>query len=154
MCIKYALNPHINEIIIRRRGEIFFFFCLKYIMLITLIIMKVISVIVFILKSSFIVFIEEMLNRFNEAIFNVDDKISPNIIGRAMRIKFLKNVVFLNFFISIAIVVNMINEGRITPRVDIIAPGMPYVLYPINVAILIANGPGVDSDIAIKSVSV
>ena len=47
----------------------------------------------------------------------------------------------------------IINEGNTTPRVDRRAPKNPPVLKPINVLILIANGPGVDSEIAINSKS-
>ena len=47
----------------------------------------------------------------------------------------------------------IINEGNTTPRVDRRAPRNPPVLKPINVLILIANGPGVDSEIAINSKS-
>ena len=42
------------------------------------------------------------------------------------------------------------SAGISLPKVAIIAPSMPKLLYPIKVAILIAKGPGVDSDIAIK----
>jgi len=42
------------------------------------------------------------------------------------------------------------NEGVTTPRVAAIPPNMPACWKPINVAVLIANGPGVDSDIAKK----
>ena len=41
------------------------------------------------------------------------------------------------------------NDGRMTPVVVANAPNTPYVFIPTNVAILIANGPGVDSDTAI-----
>ena len=44
-------------------------------------------------------------------------------------------------------------DGSITPRVVNTAPGSPADVVPINVAIFTAKGPGVDSDIPIKSVS-
>ena len=46
----------------------------------------------------------------------------------------------------------IIKEGRTTPSVVNIAPNIPFWLNPIKVAIFIANGPGVDSLIAMKSI--
>ena len=44
----------------------------------------------------------------------------------------------------------MKNEGSTTPSVAISAPGKPPCDDPIKVAILIASGPGVDSETATK----
>ena len=48
----------------------------------------------------------------------------------------------------------IVNAGRTTPRVAHMAPAIPATLLPINVAELIAMGPGVASAIAtISSIS-
>ena len=44
----------------------------------------------------------------------------------------------------------MKNEGSTTPSVAQNAPAAPACEAPMNVAILMASGPGVDSDTAIK----
>ena len=48
---------------------------------------------------------------------------------------------------SDAIIKIIINDGNITPRVDIKAPRIDISAFvaPIKVAMLIAKGPGVDS---------
>ena len=56
----------------------------------------------------------------------------------------------MNFFINIDIANIIINDGNATPIVASIDPKIPPCDDPTNVAILIAIGPGVDSDIAIK----
>lgn len=63
------------------------------------------------------------------------------------------NLFFKNLEITIATRIMMINDGRTTPKVAHIAPKMPPVCEPTNVDILMAKGPGVDSLIAIKSLS-
>ena len=47
----------------------------------------------------------------------------------------------------------IIKEGITTPIVETIAPNSPACLVPMKVAILMANEPGVDSQIAIKSIN-
>ena len=44
----------------------------------------------------------------------------------------------------------MTNEGSTTPSVETSAPIRPACEEPMNVAILTASGPGVDSDTAMK----
>ena len=44
----------------------------------------------------------------------------------------------------------MTNEGSTTPSVETSAPVKPACDEPMNVAILTASGPGVDSDTAMK----
>ena len=112
--------------------------------------MKVIRVIKLMLNWFFAWNKSLILNRFNAPIFNVEDSIKPNIIGVDTFMKTLKNLVLLILFMNIAISSIIINDGKITPDVAIIAPSNPLVEYPRNVAILIANGPGVDSEMAIK----
>ena len=57
---------------------------------------------------------------------------------------------FIRFFSTAAISRMMKNEGSTTPSVAISAPGKPPCDDPIKVAILIASGPGVDSETATK----
>ena len=47
----------------------------------------------------------------------------------------------------------IINDGKTIPRVATKDPITPNCLNPIKVATLIANGPGVDSEIAKKLAS-
>lgn len=64
------------------------------------------------------------------------------------------NVLFsLNLFKNFIMIKIIINEGNTTPKVERTAPKNPPVLKPINVLILTANGPGVDSEIPINSKS-
>ena len=45
----------------------------------------------------------------------------------------------------------MINDGKIQPSVQTIAPGKPAIFCPTNVAELTAIGPGVISAIVVRS---
>jgi len=47
----------------------------------------------------------------------------------------------------------MTQDGKIHPIVATIAPGMPAILIPTNVAELMAMGPGVISAIVMRSVN-
>ena len=70
----------------------------------------------------------------------------------------ISNLVKLQFNSLLAIKKNLliisiiIRDGRTTPSVATAAPKTPSLLKPINVAIFMANGPGVDSLIPIKSI--
>ena len=52
-----------------------------------------------------------------------------------------------------AIMVTMMQEGRIHPRVATSAPGIPAILIPTKVAELMAIGPGVIWEMVIRSVN-
>ena len=60
-------------------------------------------------------------------------------------------LLFKNLERIIATRMMIINDGRITPMVEQTAPKAPPTCEPTNVEILIANGPGVVSLMAIKS---
>lgn len=60
-------------------------------------------------------------------------------------------MLFLNLFMNFDTRIIIIKDGRTTPSVENIAPIIPEFLKPMNVLILIAKGPGVDSDIAMNS---
>ena len=96
-------------------------------MLVNINITNVTSVTRFKLKS-LVKFLKSLiLNRFNEPIFIVEESISPSIIGVENLMKFLKKFVFFILFINIAINNIIINDGKITPIVAIIAPSIPLL---------------------------
>ena len=68
-----------------------------------------------------------MLNRFNDDIFNVAERIKPSTIGVDILIKVLKKSVCLILFIKIEISKIIINDGRITPEVATSAPSILLV---------------------------
>ena len=57
------------------------------------------------------------------------------------------------FFIIEEISTMTTNAGSTTPKVAIKAPKNPPFVAPTNVAIFTARGPGVDSDMATRSIS-
>ena len=70
--------------------------------------------------------------------------------GRTPERKASTPAYFIRFFSTAAISRMMKNEGSTTPSVAQNAPAIPACEDPMNVAILMASGPGVDSDTAIK----
>ena len=61
---------------------------------------------------------------------------------------------YLRRFFRINDIIRIItNDGRTTPNVADSAPRIPPCEEPINVAMLMARGPGVDSETAIKFIS-
>ena len=77
-------------------------------------------------------------------------KIKAATTGFTPRIKPLKNLFSVKFFKIAAINTIIIKEGKTTPKVAQKLPNKPPCSEPIYVAILIATGPGVDSQIPIR----
>lgn len=90
-----------------------------------MIMVKLTRVTILIFSCSFILVNDSILNKFNTPIFNVDDNIRPDTMGIDILIKVLKNLVFLTLFIKIDIISIIINDGKITPKVAIMAPSIP-----------------------------
>lgn len=70
--------------------------------------------------------------------------------GRTPERKALTPAYFIRFLSTAAIKSIIMKDGRTTPSVAINEPRMPPCVEPINVAILTASGPGVDSETAMK----
>ena len=83
-------------------------------------------------------------------IFSAVARIMATTQGRTPERKASTPAYFIRFFSTAAISRMMKNEGSTTPIVAISAPGKPPCDEPIKVAILIASGPGVDSETATK----
>ena len=82
--------------------------------------------------------------------FSAVARIMATTQGRTPERKASTPAYFIRFFSTAAISRMMKNEGNTTPSVAISAPGKPPCDDPIKVAILIASGPGVDSETATK----
>jgi len=76
--------------------------------------------------------------------------IRPTIVGRIPFKVAFTPANFIKFLAREAIINIITNDGRTIPSVAINEPKIPPCDEPINVAIFIAIGPGVDSDTAIK----
>ena len=70
--------------------------------------------------------------------------------GRTPERKALTPAYFIRFLSTAAIKSIIMKDGRTTPSVARNEPRMPPCVEPINVTILTASGPGVDSETAIK----
>ena len=70
--------------------------------------------------------------------------------GRTPERKALTPAYFIRFLSTAAVKSIIMKDGRTTPSVARNEPRMPPYVEPINVAILTASGPGVDSETAIK----
>ena len=82
--------------------------------------------------------------------FSAVARIMATTQGRTPERKASTPAYFIRFFSTAAISRMMKKEGSTTPSVAISAPGKPPCDDPIKVAILIASGPGVDSETATK----
>ncbi len=123
------------------------------------------SNIIFIVESLNLICIKSNnINTNNALVFNIgpsqnifDDKfiieyiISDSIIGFNFFKIYCIDMFCLNLLKNLNTSIIIIKDGRTTPKVEKIAPGIPPFLKPINVLMFTANGPGVDSDIPINS---
>lgn len=96
---------------------------------------------------------DEKLNSVLKSIIMPADKIIADMHGRIPKRNDCTPPNFSRFLRIKEIIRIMINDGSTTPKVDKSAPGIPPCDEPINVAMFIARGPGVDSETAIKFIS-